>query len=72
MTAADLIAWRRRCGFRSWATAATALGLSRATLDRYRAGRWPIPLTVALACRAAEADRLGSPVARDRHAPPFG
>ena len=61
MTPADLIAWRRRCGFRSWAAAALALGLSRSTLDRYRAGRWPIPLTVALACRAVEGTRRYTP-----------
>lgn len=44
---------RRAASGMSYAGYAAACGLSKASLSRYESGRWPIPLKVALAVRAA-------------------
>jgi len=51
MSPKSLASWRERLGFNK-AAASRALGISRNTLDAYEAGRYPIPLYIALACAA--------------------
>lgn len=51
MTPATLVTWMERLHLNK-SGAASALGISRNTLDGYLAGKYPIPKTVALACAA--------------------
>lgn len=51
MTAASIIAWRKRLKLRK-AQAASLLGVGRNTYARYEAGTSKIPLSVLLACAA--------------------
>lgn len=51
LTAASLIAWRNRLGFKK-AEAARRLGVSWTTYASYETGKTKIPLYVALACSA--------------------
>lgn len=53
-TTVDLMEWRDRCGFSSWAAAAGAIGVSFRMMKYYAAGTWPIPKTVHLACLGYE------------------
>ena len=56
MTGRDLTAWRLSLALGPKA-AATALGLSLSTIQRYEAGTLSIPLCAALACRWLETER---------------
>jgi len=51
MTPDSLAAWMDRLGYNRTG-AATALGISRNTLQAYLEGRQAVPRTVALACAA--------------------
>jgi plasmid maintenance system antidote protein VapI len=51
MTPQSLQAWMDRIGLNRTG-AASALGISRNTLQAYLEGKYPIPKTVALACSA--------------------
>ena len=51
MTASQFRAWMERMGL-TLDAAASALDIGRRTIARYRAGHWPIPSVVALACEA--------------------
>lgn len=54
MTPIQFLAWRKRCGLRSWKAVAQALDMGSRQVERYAAGEQPIPRTVALACEALE------------------
>ncbi len=54
MTPAELRAWQAQLGY-TYDTAATALGVSRATYARWLAGPGDVPRTTALACAALAA-----------------
>lgn len=55
MTPADLRAWQASMGYDTYAIAAAALGVSRATYARWLAGPGNVPRTTALACAALAA-----------------
>jgi transcriptional regulator with XRE-family HTH domain len=54
MVATDLRAWQERHGY-TYASAADALGVSRATYARYLAAAGELPRMLALACAAVDA-----------------
>lgn len=65
MTGAILADWRSCLGL-TQQRAGDLLGVTRRTVQLYEAGSQPIPLSIALACRAvlegwADFDRLSSP-----------
>jgi hypothetical protein len=64
MTAGDFDRWMQRCGY-SLTTGATALGLTRRTLTRYRTGKARIPRVVKYACILIEAWLSGRGPAAD-------
>ena len=59
MTAPQFRAWMERLGY-TLDAAAAALDIGRSTIARYRAGQWPIPRVVALACAHLAKDRRSS------------